>query len=91
MESIKKKIHAFALNIYLNMPPKINADYVSICEEVAVILEDLALVSDQVNGMKAGILNQMLSLMESGDYVRMADYLQYQLMPFLEAKALDRG
>lgn len=76
-------IDTFAVDIYFKMPAEINNDYINICTSVSNFFDTNFQGKDEVLKQKNQLLNYLLEVMCSHDYIKMADALSYTVRPIL--------
>jgi len=81
---IIKKINTFASDIYFKMPVELNNDYIDICTLISEFFDVSFGGNGDVLKQKNELLNYLLGVMQSNDYIKMADTLSYTVKPILE-------
>ena len=82
--TILDKIENFTADIYYKMPNEINNDYIALCKEISQLLDNNFSNNDDIMEQKNELLQYLLSVMETNDYIRMADALYYNVKPIIE-------
>lgn len=78
------KIEDFSANIYFKMPRELNSDYVQICEQVAAFFEENYLNNEDVINQSKMLLEHLFNVMQTNDYIKMADVLYYTVKPIFD-------
>lgn len=81
---ITNKINAFVSDIYFKMPIEINNDYIDICTLISEFFDSNFKSNVEVLNQKNELLNYLFAVMQSNDYIKMADALLYTVKPILE-------
>ncbi|MHB8066178.1 MAG: hypothetical protein ACYDG2_26755 [Ruminiclostridium sp.] len=81
---IIEKINTFASDIYFKMPVELNNDYIDICTLISEFFDTKFKDDKDVLKQKNDLLNYLLGVMQSNDYIKMADALRYKVKPILE-------
>lgn len=76
---IVSRIEMFASDIYFKLPDEIRKDYISICEELDKLFDSYSGITNQKNE----IFLNLLKVMETNDFIRMADVLLYNIKPLI--------
>lgn len=82
METLSK-IESFVADIYFKMPKELKNDYIKICEEISGFFEKYFVSYDDVMQQGRDILQYLFEVMQTGDYIKMADALNYEIKPIL--------
>lgn len=82
MELINK-IELFISDIYFKMPSELKNEYITICEEISAFFERYFMKYDDVMRQGRDILQYLLGVLQTGDYIKMADALNYEIKPIL--------
>ncbi len=80
---IVDKIETFAADIYFKLPDELNKDFVDICTELSDFFDKNFQDNPEVLQQKNILLNYLLEVMQTKDYIRMADALYYKVKPIL--------
>lgn len=81
---ILNKIESFAVDIYFKLPNEINMDFVNICTDISDFFDVNYQNDSRINEQKNELLGYLLKVMETNDYIKMADALYYQVKPIFE-------
>ncbi|PYG89119.1 hypothetical protein LY28_00942 [Ruminiclostridium sufflavum DSM 19573] len=81
---ILKMIEAFSTDIYFKMPHEIKNDYVNICEQLADFFEENYSENEDVISQSKALLEHLFAVMQTNDYIKMADVLYYTVKPIFE-------
>lgn len=74
-------IEDFSADIYFKMSPELNADYVRICEQIAAFFAENYPANEDVINQSKLLLEHLFSVMQTNDYIKMADELYYTVKP----------
>lgn len=77
-------IEDFSTDIYFKMPQELNSDYVRISEKIAVFFEENYLENEDVINQSKILLEHLFNVMQTNDYVKMADVLYYTVKPIFD-------
>lgn len=80
---IINKIEDFLADIYFKMPNELTNDYIKICEEITAFFEKYFMPYEDVMQQARDILEYLLTVMQTGDYIKMADALNYEIKPII--------
>lgn len=80
---IINKIEDFIADIYFKMPGELNNQYVDICEQISSLFEKYFMQYDDVMNQGKDIIKFLLDVMQTGDYIKMADALYYEVKPII--------
>ena len=83
METINK-IENFLADIYFKMPYELNNEYIDICEQISGFFEKTFLNYDEIMQQGRDIIQFLFDVMKTGDYIKMADALNYDIKPIIE-------
>lgn len=78
------KIESFAGDTYFKMPNELNNDYIKICEQIVAFFEENFSVDGEAINQSKVLLEYLLTVMQTGDYIKMADALLYKVKPIFE-------
>lgn len=77
------KIEDFLAAIYFKMPKELNNDYINICEEISSFFEVHFFKYTDVMEQGKNIIQYLFDIMKTGDYIKMADALYYEIKPII--------
>ncbi len=77
-------IESFKAGIYFKMPNEIRKDYINICEQITTFFERYFMKYDDVMAQGRDIIEYLFSVMQSGDYIKMSDALNYEVKPIIK-------
>jgi len=78
------KIESFAADIYFKLPGELNKQFVEICTEVSDFFDNNYASNVEVMHQKDILFKYLLGIMETKDYIRMADALYYTVKPIFK-------
>lgn len=81
---IIKKIELFVADIYFKLPNELNKDFVDICTGISEFFDNNYQDNKKVMEQKNELLEYLLKVMETNDYIKMADALYYKVKPIFE-------
>jgi predicted Zn-dependent protease with MMP-like domain len=78
------KIESFAADIYFKLPVELNKQYVEVCTEISNFFDKNFVDNSEVMQQKNKLFEYLLGIMETKDFIRMADALCYTVKPIFE-------
>ena len=83
MDTINR-IEEFLGDIYFKMPNELNNEYIDICEQISSFFEKTFLNYGDIMQQGRDIIQFLFDVMKTGDYIKMADALNYDIKPIIE-------
>ncbi len=65
------------------MPKELNDEYLSICEQIAAFFEVNFSTNEDIIKQSNILLEHLLKIFQTGDFIKMADTLYYTVKPIL--------
>ena len=81
---ILNNIQDFRTDIYFKMPIELNDDYVNICEKISTYFSNKFCGNKELKNDIMTLMEYLLEVMQSGDYIKMADALVRTVKPIIE-------
>lgn len=81
---LRNRIEAFAGDIYFEDMGQLKEQYFMIVEEFSKLIDEYFKDNSEMLNQRQEMLNYLLQVMETGDLIRMADALMYDLLPVID-------
>ncbi len=81
--NIIDSIDSFAVDIYYKFPSELEKDYIKICEHIGAFFNENFSTNVDIIKQCNELLEYLFRILQSNDYIKMADALLYTVKPIL--------
>ncbi len=81
--NIIASIDSFVVDIYYKFPSELKNDYIKICEQIGTFFNENFSMNIDIIRQCNELLEYLFRILQSNDYIKMADALLYTVKPIL--------